>query len=325
MGDTPEVLVSHGWDPGGSPRLFCAQVGSATEAMLSNVFIGEGPWRGPTPSPTPPSVALGTGDFSIEWWSKWKFGISPGFDLNFYSFFLTDTGGLAREGAACRWLTSAPNFDFRISGVGNVLNVTGGVQGVWSHHCANVDRDGNLEILVNNASVGSTNIAPNAAVDIGTLNFYPLIFESQVKLGLNQNFDDGPNDWDNNTVSPIVLGPVAVHNRLMTAAEREASRQGRTVQDFGSAVTQLRYSWDVFGETNWDVNIAHMLNSFRVGASTPLGTPAGTQGSVFVRDLSGNTRHYELPVAATYTPGTTSPFSADPKVSVAFGTDSFFA
>jgi hypothetical protein len=293
--------------------------------MHSNVFIGESPWRGATPSPTPPSLNLGTSDWAIEFWLKWKFGNSPGDDLYFYSFFLTDSGGFSRPGLAARWNTDSPNFHISVASVGSVSSVTATQQGIWGHYTINMDRDDVLEVFVDNVSEGSSNIAATAAVDMGTVDFYPLIYEEELKLATNQNFGDGPNNWNSGSISPVIMGPIAVHNRIITAAERESSRTSKTVQDLGSSVTQIRYDWTVDGETGWDNDLGHILNAFRVGASTPMGAPTGTEPDVVIVDKSGNGNHYPLPAAASYSiDGANVTEVAASKACVAFGAESFF-
>ncbi len=314
--------MSTGWDQGGTPRLICAD---PSENIVANVFIGESPWRGATPSPTPPAIDLGTTDHSIEFWVKWKFGNSPGDDLFFYSMFLRHSGGFGRSQFGIQWLTGAPNFTVAINGVGSIPNISAGQTGVWGHYCLNMDRSADLEVFINNVSEGTDDISGSAAVDLGSSDFYPLIYEEPLKLATNQGFADGPNTWASNAISPVILGPIAVHNRLMTAAEREASRVSVGVQDFGSSVTLLRYNWDVSGETGWDRDLAHILNAFRVGASTPMAAPTGTEPDVIVVDQSGNGNHYPLAVASSY-PATGANVTevAANKASVALGSDTFF-
>lgn len=320
--------MSTGWDPGGSSRLICAQIGAGSgaaagpEDMEPNAFIGEGPWRGATPSPTPPSVALSTTDWSIEWWAKWKYGDAPDGDFRWMSFFLYDDTGTASRRLGVRWDHNAPTFDISVGtggSVGFINNVASDQIGVWNHHCINVDRSANLEVFVANASKGTDDISAASATDLGTNDFFPLIYEGTDNADL-----DSANGLTATSICPVVIGPIAFHNRLMTAAERELSRVGRTVQDLTSSVTIIRYNWEVSGESGWDTDLGHMLNSYRIGASMPLGAPTGTEPDVIVVDKSGNGNHSPIPAAASYSDeGLTAPAVADNKAAVAFGIDSF--
>jgi hypothetical protein len=99
---------------------------------------------------------------------------------------------------------------------------------------------------------------------------------------------------------------------LLTAAQRQESIENHRVQNLGAASTLVYYSWhSIDGQTGWDTDLSHMMNGHRVALQVPGGAPVGASGFVFVRDGSGNDRHWTLPTSTDYSARVDGLFTAE--------------
>jgi hypothetical protein len=96
------------------------------------------------------------------------------------------------------------------------------------------------------------------------------------------------------------MGPIAMHNRLMTSAEINESFQQRRVQNIAS-VTQVLWDWRyVTGMAGWDFTEANLVHIWSSMVDLPMGIPRGAAGTVTVPDQSGNGNDLTIPTRATY-------------------------
>jgi hypothetical protein len=273
--------------------------------MIPSVFLGL-PWVHPQPaSPVFPSVTIGTSDFSIECWVRKRFGNSPGADEQYWTGLLVNDApsGFPDIGAVIRWGGSLESGAIqlifaRVPGGAEITLVSTALLSElqnWTHICANFDRDLNMTLFRNNVNEGSTSIAAQAAAQ-GATEVHALTADHSFPF---HNTDI--TTWSGISIFPVMVGPFAIHNRLLTAAERQESIENRRVQNLGSSVTLVYYTWHAIeGATGWDTNLAHMMNGHRVALQVPGGAPLGASGTVFVRDGSGNDRHWILPTSTDY-------------------------
>lgn len=289
-----------GWSELGTSDMICVDPGGT---FVSSVFLGY-PWPHPQPAdPVMPSVTIGASDFSIECWVRKKFGNNPGEDEQFWTGLLAnDVPSSFPNPAACfRWgplESSAIQLWFaRVPGTAPIAMISTALMSeltVWHHLVGNFDRDGNMELFRDNVSEGATSIAAQAGAQAAT-EIHALTSDH----AFNAHNDD-PTATGDYAAFPVMIGPMAIHNRLMTAVEREASLTGKTVQNFGSAITLARYEWrDFEGETGWDSGMERMMSGHKFGLSVPGAIPFGAPGTVTARDSSGNNRHWILPTQAT--------------------------
>lgn len=292
-----------GWSDDGSGRLICADPGGGGGPFISTVFLGY-PWPLPQPaSPALPSFTPGVGDFSIEVWVRRKFGNNPGNDEQFWSGLLINDvpSSFPNVAGAIRW--GADDGDAiqiwfsRIPPAGTIAFITtctmAELEG-WTHMSVNFDRDLNMELFRDNRSEGATSIAALAGA-MGAMEVSPLASDHAFPA-----HDPSIKALGNYAAFPVMIGPFAIHNRLLTSAERQDSFDRRTVQDLGSATTKCRYEWQQFeGETGWDNDTTHMLYTHKFGLSVPGAFPFGAPGTVKALDSSGNNLHWTLPTQAT--------------------------
>lgn len=299
--------MTDGWsDPVGTERLMCAMYGEDLPSgsgggiggggggrLITNVFAGyirEASGVGTTY----PTFTLGTSDFSQEFWVKLAgAGKDPDNSWGFYDL-RTDAAGAIIE---WRMVGSPDRLFFSSSGEVNPNDPAPG----WVHHTLNCDRSGNMDILFDGVSQDTSSIAAQVATNFTARDLeIPTI----------------PSDASGLDKAISIYGPVAMHNRLLTAAEINDSIINRRVNDFGSSITIVRYNWNVQGETGWEHRVDHGNNGVSNDGFYPLGTstlfnpvayasPIGVAGTVFVEDLSGNNRHFFPPVRTEY--GTASP------------------
>jgi hypothetical protein len=261
-----------------------------------------------------PSITVGTSDLSIEVWVRKKLGNSPGADEQFWTGLMVNGGGdLPDPGAAIRWNdaeTQAIQVWFaRVPGTSPITLISTALMSElqqWTHFCANFDRDGNMELFRNNTSEGTTSIAAQSASQ-GATEVHALTGDHATAYH-STDFTD----WTGISIFPVMVGPFAIHNRLLTAAERQESIQNSRVQNLGASVTLVYYTWhSIEGATSWDTNLDRMLNGQRAGLQVPGGAPIGASGDVFVRDGSGNDLHWTLPTETDYSTRVQDTFTAE--------------
>jgi hypothetical protein len=320
--------MSTGYDPGGTERLLCAEVGDAESSGecgegFPSTFLGLAAFKDVTP--TPPALALGTSDFSIEVWAKVR-DTSDNILVMYTGFQVDDPTFARRTVAGFNWALGSSVtgvFDNRgfmeeppatLTGFVNTTHIAPLRLGRWDHYVLNFDRDALLTAYVNGtARVNVSIISENG--DLGTQGFWPLNPSGGLDPGGGPSV--GLDDPTNRRPANIVMGPIATHNRLLTTAEMQESYQSRRVQII-PGVTQIAYNWEVEGEDCWEYDIDRQLDTFRGNDQLVVGAPVGTDGDVFVRDQSGNERHWVLPgIKTSY--GTAT---AD-KPLVAFGFERF--
>lgn len=325
----------NGWSEEGTPRLVCVDPpGGTSNSMVPNVYLGM-PWPSPQPaSPAMPTVSIGTSDFSIEFWARQKYGGSPGSDDQFWTGIMINdpdapSSNFPEICAAIRWTDSDLSNQLWFSddpGNTAAITITSSIlatrRGVWNHWCLNFDRDGNMSCYIDNEVKGTPAAITAQQGSIAAQEVHALTSDHAFAIHATSiDIDDG-----SYSVFPVIIGPFAVHKRLMTAAEREASYRYKTVQSFGAATTLIQFGWrDLTGQTAWDMNSAHAAYGHLVGQAVPIGSPLGTNATVKVLDLSGNANHWTIPTETDYTTRTESVFTAENGTfAVAFGADPFF-
>jgi hypothetical protein len=303
--------VTTGWDTrDGSRRIQCNSVG-VEGSFKPKVFCGRVPWPGAGQAPT---VAIGAGDLSYEVWARRKFGNSPGSDFFFFSGIVGDASWQAAMNfhAGDDLVDARFDEDFDRLGIDTIFNQGPEASSLWSHYAVNCDRDGNMELFIDVESKGTVDISAQNS-DLGSVEVHPLVGEGAL-YGNDAVFEFEA--WTQYTILPVMVGPFAVHNRLLTTAEMEDSYRFRKVNSLGSGTTLVLYDWDIVDETGWDFDVTHLYWGIRAGLAIPYAMPTGTAARVL--DKSGNENHWTLPGAASY--GATRATWA----TVAFGTDPFF-
>ena len=263
------------------------------------------PWYRPQPwSPTPPLVTIGTSDLSIECWVRKRLGNSPGQDEQFWTGLLVNDAPTSFPNIAAGfwWADDEAQgvqlWFARVPGTAPIQLISTALMGElqeWTHFCGNFTRAGNMEIFRNNVSEGTASIAAQSAAQ-GATQIHALTSDHAVGYHTADI-----TDWSTIAIFPVMLGPFAIHNRVLTAAEMQDSIQSRKVQNLGASVTYVYYSWhSIEGATGWDRNLDRMMIGHRAGLQVPGGAPQGASGTVFVRDGSGNDRHWFMPTLADY-------------------------
>lgn len=282
--------------------LLCVDPG---ENFISSAYLGH-PWPLPQPaSPAFPSITVGSSDLSIEVWARKKVGNSPGQDEQFWTgIFQNDVpSSFPNIGAAIRWtsLDAQPvqlwfaRVPGDVSTIAMISTALWSEFDDWTHVVGNYDRDGNMELFRNNISEGFTSMVAQAGAQ-AACEVHALTSDHAFPTQGTPDITS----LSNYSAFPLMVGPMAIHNRLMTAAERQASLEQRTVQNFGSSVTFIRFDWKEFGgETGWDSDMARMADGHKFGLAVPGSIPLGASGTVTARDSSGNNRHWTLPTLAT--------------------------
>ena len=287
--------MTNGWDdPNGSERLLCNFVGD--DNMITNVFAGvinEG-----SVLSSYASYTLGTSDFSEEFWWKWS-GVEADDDNPwlFYRFIVPVVGAIPF------WKVTS---EVRLTFPGTAADIQTGTMptaNAWTHVAVNCDRSSNMELFFDGVSQGTGDISAAVATSIAAGDVgVPLVNSTELALATD--------------VTIGLFGPAAIHNRLLTANEIKTSIDFKCVNDFGSSITIARYNWGVEEETGWEVRYDHgssggfggvggfiqLLGGY-VAEPVTYVSPTGVNGTVVVRDRSGNNRHFYPPTAATY--GTT--------------------
>ena len=302
-----------GWDEGqGTPSSFCN----------GNVFMGQAPLNN-SPTFAPNSI-----------------GALDGVDISFETWALKKTGGGGGTGSSTMGLNNQASGVFyfgsyvaqNLVGTSNNRTLLGyytdgvGVNAVgpdtfparWTHIAVNAEADvpsaGDITInMYINAEVQTPAVIDSLELEgnFSESYFYPL-YGTLSALAQYDGYEDDPTT----EIFPQCVGPAAVHNRLLTTSEIRSSFQNRKTQLLGASTTLAAYYWNVEFEDGWEEDIDNLLDAHHVGAPFSVRSPMGTNGTVRVRDESGNENHYLIPVAATYS--TTS------KPNVAFGNDPWF-
>ena len=101
-------------------------------------------------------------------------------------------------------------------------------------------------------------------------------------------------------IFPVIVGPVAMHSRLMTNAEIQDSYRNRKVQNI-SSVSFINFDWrKIEGQTGWDTDWSRMMLGHKYGLPVAAGAPQGAATTVSVRDQSGSGNHWTIPTIADY-------------------------
>lgn len=323
-------MAVDGWAPDGTPRLICLDPpggdGSVSN-FVPNVFLGY-PWPLVQPaSPAMPSITPGTSDFSLELWARRKLGNSPGEDEQFWSGILENNSGNGFPSpiACIRWTTSVDDISgvFDALGTGAPSSITAFAAprrlGLWSHYALNFDRDGNMEIFIDAESRVTKDISAQGDSVVGEVH---ALTSSHTFVHHNSTFAS----WSAVSVFPVMVGPFAIHNRLMTNAEIQDSFRNYKVQNI-SSVSLINFDWrKIEDETGWDLDWDNMMLGHKAGLSVPAAAPQGAVGTVTVRDQSGNGNHWALQTVADYTTYDSTGFSdaEDGKWPFSLGADPFF-
>ena len=310
-------MTVDGWnDPqGGTHRFICNDPGS--DDFAGRVFAGLAPWPGGIAGA--PLCDVGVDDFSVEMWVRKRFTDSPASDILYYSGLLKDDTGLS-WGLGIQWnpdtyAFSTSFFDgVTLIGAGSVTPTR---LGVWNYCVWNCDRSGNMTIYIDNELKNTTAIS-TASGDINDCALFGLVGNSTDIVDYNAAFGN-PEEWDSYAIFPVVVGGIACHSRLLTAAEREDSYRSRGLQNVAQTLCYL--DWETEGETGWETDSANIADALRSAAPLPLGAPKGTNGTVKALDKSGNSNHWTIPTQAAY--GNVETDFSD-RAGTAFGIDSGF-
>lgn len=241
-----------------------------------------------------PSLTIGTSDFSIEFWAIRRYSNNPGSDEQFYTGILeNDPGDFPIQLASFRWTTTALTVRATVINAGGAF-VGATRLGVWNHYVLNADRNGNATVYIDNDLKDTFDISGDVAESL-TGEVHALTNDHSAPA-----HDSDITALGNYASFPVMIGPFAIHSRLMTQAEIELSFRNRTVQSFGAATTQIRFEWRNYeGETGWDLDYTRLMTGHQFGLTVPAGCPLGASGDVTTEDSSGNARHWTLPTLAT--------------------------
>lgn len=330
--------MARGWDDGGAfvdlatSRLICggnagcgggagdcldALGGTGKTGFRPNVLVGHCPL-----DTTPPEIAFGLNDVSLEYWHCWKVYSTDG---TIYSFDMT---GLVRmptpftsDPALAMYCNWGGIFDpWMISGdfdpdrvvPGGATGTLRAVPGGWSHVAANADRSGNMTVYVNAQLVDTFAInalaAENNNNDPGRL--YARVAGDSGAGGPGAvaptRYNGTLEDVTTYHHSRYMVGPIALHRRLMTAAEIRESYRGKRVQNFGAAGTYACWYWQDVERPDldavcWDFVEDHTHHATLIGVvGRGIGMPVGAAGTIRVPDLSGSGNHWVLPTLGSY-------------------------
>ncbi len=281
------------------------------------------------PSSYIPTWAPGTSDVAMEWVFRTRTVQSMRQDGVPQSGLLTDpASSLARIGLNPDDDLSATSVFFRYNGTlsQKILTASSITTNDWAHYALNCDRDGNVELFVDGTSVLTADISADAATSYTALPLVP----TYTNFGAHQGgFDevDAFQNIDNFWFVP--LSAMAVHSSLLAAADITSNAQGLSVNndantiamwDFmnfvdasGNDVTVDR-SEKEFDKRLIEQGIRGMLNPEQIPDFVPGATqdcpspqfeemwaPKVQDGTLFVKDMSGNGRHYGLKTELNYT------------------------
>lgn len=280
----------------------------------------------PYTAANPPLIALGAGAFSYEFWYHWRrqprgalggnwwqvVGYYEGPDYvykcscwpqaNWLPAFVSITAYYdADTGAPPAQVDTGPYFPVPTQG--------------WHHYALNYDRVGNLEIFIDGISVATVAIDN---IDAGNARFYALTTNSGTLADCDVSDDPLINPPGELSLVHAfgLVGPVAAHSSLLTAAQLRSSLRGKRVQNL--ATTVINWNWrNIEGHTGWETDQTRIVAK-AVDYLAEVAAPLGVNGTVVVPDMSGNGNDYVLPTTAAY--GTPT---AD-KANVGFMVDPFW-
>lgn len=282
-------------EPEGTERLVCDPDldgdGNGGDPEIGS-FLG-----GPEVFPvTAPLFTIGTSDMSMEFLVLPRTGdistlnpdVGPvggiGDDMLFGVDPGTTIGMSPKDGANndlyAQWRRESSGIEVKLTGFAP--------RAAWTHLCINYDRSGDMEFFDNGVSVGTASISADSAVSLPAEGIYP--------AAMLDNFVD----------SAIWFTPMAgfaVHSRLLTGPEIAANVAALDVGSYSE--TEARYKFGTFvNEVGASITPDLETDTSRMGASLTWTVPAayaatmyapkGTNGTVFIEDLSGKGRHYEL-------------------------------
>lgn len=294
--------MSRGWDIRGARdqdrsgwRVVCGSP-PGVQGFRPNVFCGLFP-----ADDTPPEVAVGVADFSIElWFCQRRYGYTTAPDAVCVSGMLKPFGDFRWEGGAIRWgsgtgLTCQGRYD-DVPGVAPPFIQTANcyLAPGWNHCVANFDRSGNLDVYTNGMLRNS--VAINA-LDMGNARIYAYAIEWAGAGAW------AATEWATPEYTMGVVGPFAAHRRLMTVDEIEDAYWGKRVQNFGAAGSFVVWDWRLIeGVTAWEFDTSKIVPKTREALTLAgIGAPIGANGTVIVPDLSGSGNHWTLPTDTSYT------------------------
>lgn len=258
--------------------------------FLPNVFTGMWPW-----DTSPPQFNLGAGNFCFEGWYCWKTLDNQPPDFYCQTGFITDVAYPNNRVAVLEFNSggrSIATYDNDpLAAPGEIQTGWGGALSGWHHIAVNCNRAGNMDLIFDGVVQLSVVINNTPCV---LARFVPLSSEQRNIADL-----DVADPVDHN--APVVVGPIAAHTGLLTAAQLQDSVRGRRVQNL--ATTLVYYDWRrVEGQAGWEFDQDRMIDA--VGwwiRELPVGAPMGAAGTVVVPDLSGNGNDWTLPTLAAYT------------------------
>jgi len=319
--------MATGYDEDGSiERLVCASPpdgsggganGGANE-IVSNIFFSVGQ-NGYIPF----DLTLGVGDFSFEFWvrhvpTSQNGAGAPGIVSTVQLFGISEVAVVATQVLPAADVDIDPSVysTFNASGTlatwyggqeppGGVTDWVHGTKVDWQHVVANFDRNVQMDVLVNGASIGVDALTDAGAPE--NILAHPFHFGDMVidVIGAGNN-------------PRSALGPVALHQVVLTAAQIRESMGRKHVQLLGT--TMCAYDWrNIVGHTGWEVDATLMepgLAELSSRCSESVVSPEGPNGDVVIPDLSGNGRDIALWTAPVYTAAAPS--------RCAFGSSSFF-
>ncbi len=282
-----------GYDPRfGRDRLFCADA----EPFTPNVWLGN--YRVSEELVLVDDTGVTTGDFSLEGW--FLYVELDAVHERTYTLLGSrfERGHIALENA-----TGDLEIRYNV-GATDVAATTAATLGSWQHLAANFDRNGTATLYVNGllaattGAINATNVSPAQFLALSTPG-------GGAVLGHN-----------------YVAGPVAGHNRLLTALEIEDAYHGRTVNNFNPTDTLCYFDWtNVTGNTGWDTDITHMdsrIENVAAYAGYHVGIPEGT--SWRIQDGSGNNND----MIAAANEGALASYSAASRAPFGFAYSTYF-
>lgn len=298
--------MATGWeqDTGVVSRFDCG--GSPASPFAPNCWVGSSFDTQVTPLNTFPTLALGTGTISIEFWIKMVLFTLYSSDVRaFIGFSNTSTiaSGLNRE----RFSVDVTPLGLRATMYDNVgVPVTGTLVPIspgWHHVVLEAIRGvtDTMKVFVDGVVAANDSIATLSA-DLGTCAFWPYLTDNYGIIEDLDITDDPGTDYPEALTNPFMnyvffhmpalMGPIAVHFAALTAAQMQNSMLRRDVQQLGS--TQILYRWsEVQGVEEWETNPRHIRRGRSDFIRTP-GAPKAVQGLVVVPDLSGNNKNTTL-------------------------------
>ncbi len=259
----------------------------------------------------------------MELWARRKFGASPGGDETFYTGILEPSGASVIPIAVISWDPDVDRaqvfFDALGAGAPGSISTVAAPRrlSLWSHYVVNYDRNGDMEFLIDAESRATVSISAQTDSVVGEVH-------ALTSTHTFPHHDPTFANWFSSSVFPVIIGPFAIHNRLMTNAEIQNSYRNYKVQNI-SSVSLINFDWrKIEDETGWDVDWDNMMLGHKAGLPVPAAVPQGAVGTVTVRDRTSNGNHWTLQTVADYTTYDAVIGDEDGKWPLAFGSDPFF-